>query len=192
MLFLILAIAGCNISQEPFTSETPSPEPSVAESATIGLKNGRQLTMSLSLLTEIGIANPAISSYYRNAQTRFSTDGRVESLSASSLLTSTAIASLFCDRLLRNEVTLPPERRRFFKDVNLFSGISKFSTMQRRHVIQIQSGMFWQRLATEEEVMILLGMMEEVGQGETSKKTLYEVLLSTCTVMASSVEALTL
>lgn len=169
---------------------------SKAESQNYTVQSSEQLARSMASVTGVEY-NSAILNEYNARKPLLSSDYTLESVTAPMLIAISNISSQFCNELLRKETPLDAEDRSFFANVNFGSGLNELTDSNYNAVLDIMSMKFWGRDLTAEERTIFndtknefIQAIPEAGRNATAQTR--NLMLSTCTVMLSSFDFITI
>jgi hypothetical protein len=120
----------------------------------LSIKNYRQLYSSMSVVTGVPKTNPIVSDYFQKSFRRLSETGQVGSVSAPLLLTSTVLASRFCDQFILSESKLPESQRKAHAGIDFTKGPASLNSNTKIAVLDNYGRLFWGRSpdATERDV----------------------------------------
>ena len=156
----------------------------------IAIKNFREIFESLIKATGVTPTQTHITAYQqvRDALPKF---GEIEEYTPAMSLGVLKLSGHFCKSLIAEDAAKPPVQRRAHKEVDFQKPPKEMSESIRMSVIHSYAGLFWQATPASNEVLRLLNLMEKLAASAsvTSQGT-KDVLLMTCTAVASAVEFL--
>ncbi len=160
------------------------------------IQSSEQLARSLSSVTNIDF-NSTIINEYNARKPLMSTDYTLGSVTAPMLISISNLSSQFCNELVKKEVALTANTRSYFLNTDFNKGLNDLTDQQFSLEIDMLSLKFWGRSVTDEERLILnetkrefvLAIPEASRNSNTQTRNL---MLSTCTVMLSSFDFITL
>ncbi len=183
LMLSLLLLQSCGGGSEK--SEPAAVSLAEGASATVGVKNFRQLEGSLRAVLGVSLATEET----RGILKRLPIDGKADKVSSSSLLATVQLVGAYCEQFIAVELRQKSNARRVHAKVDFFSPASKFSPAARESVVENYARVFWQRMPTEAEKSELLTLMADIeSQSEQPKKKLWEMLIGVCTAAGSSVE----
>jgi hypothetical protein len=162
-----------------------------AAQAQIAVKNHRQILQSLSLVTGIPLSDQDIQATYTETRSRLPREGTLDEISSPMLLANTALAGMFCKKMIERDSALPSDQRTILRDFDFSDRTVRFPRVQRLAVINDFAGVFWQRGASDGEAEVLLetfGYANE--QLALTKAERMSTLVTGCTAIASSISSL--
>jgi hypothetical protein len=213
----LVILSGCSGTQKSLEAGLPPPAP---VPGTIGIRNLDQLTLSMSTVTGVALAdgsgNPikatnasggtyadaanggaplTFSSFNTTIMPWLSADGNAAGVTASMLLSTTGLAGIFCSTMLHNEATTP----NLLKTVKWTAGSKGLTSAIQSTVIGVFATSFWRRDPSATEATILTQSISDAiaglaGTGITdpSSQATQTVLLVPCTAALSSIAFLSI
>jgi hypothetical protein len=192
------------VSPTPTPSPTPSPSPTRAPAGgatgTISVRNFAQIRESMAVVTGVnlgsdlnGAADPqgGITSFYNSFRSQLASHGNATEINPSMLLTTTGLASLFCQQAINREKALPTNDpgRLVFNSIDFSMKPAALTADVRTAQIQGYARAFWRRDATAEELDVLNIAFDEAlaGRPATSAEV-QSALLVTCTAALTSTD----
>lgn len=173
----------------PVVSGGSSSDPTIASSKTgIRLLSGPQLLRSYSQVTGI-TPNNAILNEYNLQASSLADNPYLNSVTGPLWISTTAIASRFCDAAIAAE-SANGATRRLFTGVNFGGNINTFSGATYDTVIANLAEKFWGRAISEEEAQIMRDTRTAFTQAGGTQ-SVRNLALFVCTGMLSSMDNLT-
>lgn len=159
---------------------------------TVGVKNFRQLLASYAQMTGIDPTEPEIAAYFAQSKSRLPKLGRADEVSAPALLTVSALAGLFCMKMIASDASLEPAARRAHKQVDFTKPpAAALTDGVRRGVIDEYARLFWRRAATTTETAAMLDVFTQSAGGTGVTEADSQVVLRpVCTAMAASLDTI--
>lgn len=169
---------------------------SKTEAQNYTVQSSEQLARSMASVTNVEY-NSAITNEYDARKPLMSTDYTLESITAPMLISISNLGSQFCNELIKKESSLAVPERSHFKQVDFSKGLNDFDGSDYNLTLDSLGNKFWGRQLSLEERNILnetrsefiLAIPEESKNSSTQTKNL---ILSTCTIMLSSFEFITI
>ena len=156
------------------------------------VKNSRRILQSLVVATGVPATHPPIAAYYGGASSRLPRFGQASEVNAPMMLTFATLASLFCQEFIRRDADLPPAQRRAHSLIDFTRGPDAMTVAVRERTIEEYAELFFGRGPSAVERLLFLEEMDQLGAGQAPAPQLTrDILLATCTTVASSVDSLT-
>lgn len=156
---------------------------------TVGVLHFAQIRQAMSAVTGVSPTDNQVANFYDLTKARYSTQGNVETISPAMLLATTAMAGVFCSRLIAAEKLLAGNARKVFNAVNFTVNQTGLNAQVRGDVFQRLAQAFWRRAPNNEELQILNTTVDEglTGRPNSVNETTNAMLVA-CTAALSSVD----
>jgi hypothetical protein len=156
-------------------------------SASIGLKNFRELLRALSVVTHVPSSDASIQAYYRKIQGQLPQSGSLVEFSPQSWLAAVGLGSVFCDTLIVNGAQGGVSLN---EGVDFSKGPSAVGATLRITLAQRYILAFLQRPATAAEQDQLVQLFSAQATSTDTPQETHNGILAMCATTAGSIEFL--
>lgn len=179
----------------PATEKAPVPAESTKDpeipASTVAIRNYQQLYHTMAAVTGVDPKDPTLLAYFNETMTRLSTDGNPEKLSPPMLLSTTALASLYCEKFIAIEASTAASQRKAHQSVDFLKDQSAFTPEVRNSVIQAYALLFWRRSLNDDERSALIEALNAALEGQApSPAEVSKALLVACSATLSALEVI--
>jgi len=158
----------------------------------VNVKNFRQMYYSLSVATGISTRNAELQRTFQEVKSRLPQTGSASEITTTAILAYTALAGMFCKKMILNDRDRSDQNRRAHTGVNFNGDQTQFDQTLKERLIQKYSELFLQRPASQEELSSTSITFDEVGGIETmGSASVPKVLEAACTSIAASLNGFT-